>query len=72
MVEVMPRNKNEIKSVQITITTTPHVESYLKELIKVGVYGKNVAEAAERLLTEKLRELIAERKLKPKNSLRGV
>jgi hypothetical protein len=53
----MPRNKNDIETVQFTVSTTPQVEDYLKNLLKSGLYGHNVAEAAERLITEQLRQL---------------
>jgi len=53
----MPRNRNDIETVQITVSTTPQVEEYLRNLLKSGLYGHNVAEAAERLLTDRIKQL---------------
>lgn len=44
------------KSVAIKITTTPAVRDHLKALLPLGLYGNTVAEVAERLLCEALRE----------------
>jgi len=60
----MPKPPNTLDSVTITITTTPQVRSYLSELVTDGLYGKNVAEAAERLLAEVLKRLIEDGKLR--------
>ena len=46
----MPRKPNDVKTVQITLSTTPSVEAYLKKLVATGLYGKTTAEAAERLV----------------------
>jgi len=48
----MARKPNPIKSVQITVSTTPLLHSYLSALVDTGLYGKNAAEAAERLLAK--------------------
>ena len=53
----MPRAKNDIETVTFTVSTTPHVEEYLRHLLKSGLYGHNIAEAAERLITAQIREL---------------
>jgi hypothetical protein len=44
------------KSVTIKITTTPIVRQHLEALLPLGLYGNSVAEAAERLLCEALRD----------------
>ena len=44
-----------VRSVRITITTTPQVADYLYSLISLGLYGSSVAEVAERLICEALR-----------------
>lgn len=49
-------------TVTITLSTTPQVKRWLEALVDDGTYGKNVAEAAERLIADKIREL---RELKP-------
>jgi hypothetical protein len=48
----MARKPNPVKSVQITISTTPLVYGYLSALVDTGLYGKNAAEAAERLIAK--------------------
>ncbi len=44
------------KSITIKITTTPPVKKHLEALLPLGLYGNTVAEVAERLLCEALRE----------------
>jgi hypothetical protein len=44
--------------VQITISTTPPVKKHLERLVVTGLYGKNAAEAAERLVARELEQLI--------------
>jgi hypothetical protein len=53
----MARPRNSTETVTITISTTPIVRALLETLLEDGTYGKNVAEACDRLLGEKLREL---------------
>jgi hypothetical protein len=53
----MARPRNTTETVTITLSTTPQVRSFLDLLVADGTYGKNVAEAAERLLAERIREL---------------
>lgn len=48
------RQKNAVKSVKITITTTHQVRDHLVALLPIGLYGSSVAEVAERLLCEQL------------------
>jgi hypothetical protein len=48
----MARKPNAVKSVQITVSTTPLVHGYLSALVATGLYGKNPAEAAERLIAK--------------------
>lgn len=40
---------------RITITTTPKVHEHLENLLPLGLYGNSVAEVAERLICEQLR-----------------
>lgn len=54
----MPRQKNDIETDTITISTTPHVRGYLEQLVTTGLYGKNPAEAAERLVTRQIEALL--------------
>ncbi len=53
----MPRPKNSAETIQLTLSTTPQVKQLLEELSSSGYYGKNAAETAVILLTEKIREL---------------
>lgn len=48
----MPRSANHLPTVTITISTTPQVHQHLVRLLSTGLYGKNVAEAAERLIAQ--------------------
>lgn len=54
----MPKPRNPIQSEKIILTTTPYIRAYLVELVKGGLYGKNVSEAAERLLSRAIEALI--------------
>lgn len=55
----MPRPKNSAETVQLTLSATPQVKQLLEELSASGYYGKNAADTAMLLLTEKIRELQA-------------
>jgi len=59
----MPRKRNRIKTRKLTISTTPQVIEYLKQLLETGLYGKNEAEAAERLLSRALDEYLGSNRL---------
>ncbi len=56
----MPREPNLMESVQITLSTTTLVRSYLEDLVRRGTYGKNVAEAAERLVSLMITQKVAD------------
>ncbi len=56
----MARTRNPIETTQITLSTTPLNKAYLEALVEHGMYGKNPAEAAERLISSKLSELSRE------------
>ncbi len=53
----MARPKNTLKTVQITISTTEQVKDVLEALTSSGMYGKNAADTAQRLMLERIREL---------------
>lgn len=61
----MPRKRNDLKTEILPLSTTPHVVGYLRQLLKTGLYGKNATEAAERLLTRTLEQLLAAGRIKP-------
>ena len=54
----MPRPKNQLETVSITLSTTRPVVDYLERLVESGLYGKNPAEAAERLVALGIEDLI--------------
>lgn len=54
----MARTKNSVETVQITLSTTEGVRDLLEQMTEGGLYGKNVADTANILITEKIRELI--------------
>ena len=56
----MPRLPNKVKTVTITVSTTPPVHSYLETLVATGLFGKNAAEAAERLIARGIEDHLAE------------
>ena len=60
----MPRKPNDLKTEPLTIATTPQVVAYLKQLLRTGFYGKNPADAAERLLARTLEEMLKEGSIK--------
>ncbi|MGO9112455.1 MAG: hypothetical protein ACLP9L_24760 [Thermoguttaceae bacterium] len=59
----MPKPKNVTPTQQITIATTPQVVKILTRLAQQGLHGKNIAEVAERLLSERLREFVEQKKI---------
>jgi hypothetical protein len=58
---VMAKPANTLETIHITISTTRLVQAYLERLVLTGVYGKNPADAAERLLTDALKSLIEDK-----------
>jgi hypothetical protein len=56
----MPRKPNKLETVSIRVSTTPQVQAHLGDLVDTGLYGKNVAEAVERLVSRRLEDLIKE------------
>jgi hypothetical protein len=59
----MPRKQNGLPTQTLRLSTTAKVVELLEELVATGLHGKNPTEAAERLISEKLREMIAARQL---------
>ena len=53
----MGKAANTIETIQITVSTTRPVQALLERLVLTGFYGKNPAEAAERLLARSLEAL---------------
>ncbi len=65
---VMAKQRNQVDSILITLTTTPQVRRYLLQLVASGLYGKNAAETAERLVAQAINELIDRGKLRPEKN----
>jgi len=57
------RPHNTQESVEIRISTTDAIREYLQQLVDTGLWGKNVTEAAERILSTRLRELLRDNEL---------
>ncbi|HEY5704618.1 MAG TPA: hypothetical protein VIS96_03480 [Terrimicrobiaceae bacterium] len=51
---------NLLKTEYVKISTTQAVKDFLEDLVRTGLYGKTVPEAAERLLTNSIQKLITE------------
>lgn len=62
------RNRNQLETEQITISTTPIVVAYLQDLVGTGLYGKNHTEAAERVLASTLETMVRGGHLKPRRA----
>jgi hypothetical protein len=62
----MARKRNDLKTVQITLSTTEPIEQYLQQLVATGLYGKNQAEAAERLVSTSIQRLVKDGDLRAK------
>lgn len=56
----MARKPNSVTTVTITISTTEGIQRYLEDLVSGGLFGKNPAEAAERLVARGLEGLMRE------------
>jgi hypothetical protein len=64
----MPRPKNTLETIQITISTTPQVKESLQQLTESGFYGKNAADTANALLKERIRELMQQGQMPKKTT----
>ena len=53
----MARPKNTTESVQITISTTATIKDALEALAATGFYGKNAADTAHMILSQRILEL---------------
>ena len=58
----MAKRQNLIPTVNITIAATPQIEKYLEQLVQTGIYGKNTAEAAVRLIERGIEQLVGKEK----------
>lgn len=55
---LMPRKPNNVRTKPIRISATPQIHGYLGLVLKTGLYGKTTTEAAERVLTRALEEML--------------
>lgn len=62
---IMAKTKNLLETATLTISTNPLVEDRLERLVLTGAYGKNSAEAAERLLALTLHTLDKQGEIPP-------
>ena len=67
----MPRVQNDQATVVVKFSTTPMVRTLLLRAVSSGLYGKNQAEAAERLVTRALEALLRDGLLPELNTARG-
>lgn len=54
----MAKQRNLADTVTLTVSTTPQGKAYLEAMARTGLYGKNPAEVADRLLGEHIRQLL--------------
>jgi hypothetical protein len=54
----MARKPNSVSTVTITISTTEGIQQHLEDLVAGGLFGKNPAEAAERLVARGIENLL--------------
>lgn len=62
----MARKPNSITTVTITISTTEGIQQYLEDLVAGGLFGKNPADAAERLVARGVENLLRDGTLRHK------
>jgi len=67
----MPKRPNTIRTVQITISTTAAVQGYLEQLVATGLYGKNPAEVAERIIARTIEIMLGDGTLRRPSGGRG-
>lgn len=54
----MARTPNSVDTSTLKLSTTPQICRALDDLVATGIFGKTRSEVAERLLAEKLREIM--------------
>ena len=53
----MARQPNLEPTVQIKFSTTEKMKTYLEWLVAEGTYGRNISEAVEKIVADKINEL---------------
>lgn len=64
----MGKKKNPTATVTVTISTTQRNCEILDWLARQGPYGKNRADVAERIVSERLRDFLPDEKFNPEAS----
>jgi hypothetical protein len=54
----MPKKRNDVKTVQKTVSLAKGVCVYLDDLVALNLYGKNPTEAAARLIDKQIESLL--------------
>jgi hypothetical protein len=54
----MPKLPNQLETVTLRLSTTKAVVDYLKELVATGLYGRHHTEAAERIISRGIEQLL--------------
>lgn len=62
----MARTPNTIKTSPLTVSITPAVKDYLEQLTNSGLWGKNAAETANLLISDRIRYLLSTGEIQPK------
>lgn len=55
----MSRAKNQVRSVKVTITTSPRLREYLLDLVLEEGYGSTISEVAKTLVWRGIEDLIS-------------
>jgi len=61
----MSRTANKVGTLPLKLSTPPKMRTYLEVLATKELYGKTATEVAQRLLEERIRDLIKDGTLKP-------
>ena len=64
----MARKPNSVTTVTVTFSSTEGILDYLEDLVSGGLFGKNPAEAAERLVATGLESLLRDGTLNRRKS----
>lgn len=59
----MPRKRNPLATVQERFSGNSLIRAYLNDLVQTGLYGRTPGEAAERLVSQGIEQLIERRVL---------
>ena len=60
----MSRTANKVGTLPLKLSTTPKMRMHLEALVTKELYGKTPTEVAQRLLEERIRELVKDSTLK--------